>query len=105
VPTPAPTPVMFATVQATPPTAHGNDATFVVQSLPSATCTLTARRTGRGSKPITSTSFTIGGDGSSGPFPWGNTWAKGLYQVTARCTMPPPDKRSITSVAVSITMP
>lgn len=105
VPTPTATPVMFATiVQATPPTAHGSDATFVVQSLPTATCTLTATRPGPGGHH-TLNNITIGGDGSSGPFAWGGTWAKGTYQVTARCQMPSPDHRSITSTAVPITMP
>jgi hypothetical protein len=116
VPTPTPTPVMFATiVQATPPAAQGGDATFVVQSLPTATCTLTATGTAPGpGNSHTLSNITIGVDGSSGPVQWGgnnnvyprrHAWAAGTYQVTATCTMPPPDNRSITSAAVSITMP
>jgi hypothetical protein len=115
-PTPAPTlaPLAVAITQATPPTAHGDDGTFVIESLPGATCTLTAIRTGHGNK-YTLEAVAIGASGSSGAVPWGgdhkgtnppqHAWVAGSYEVKAACRMPAPDGRSANSDPVPVKMP
>ena len=97
----------FATITiVTKPVNHGDSGIFDVKSLPGAICYL--HRDGAGSNKSGS-NFAIPAAGDSGSVSIGGTgdstgaWpaSAGGYAITAVCTMPAPDNRTVTSSAVA----